>query len=126
MTVRYARQSTIQTNKPAFMISKKDYLLLRPWQEKRYENHRRKVNLIKKRINSKKITLCIQVLSASPAIDTKPPLHRQHVIVKLKKRQKESERCQEIEKNNLTLLKRLNHVSETNRIDNYWDKPLPT
>ncbi|EFA03364.1 hypothetical protein TcasGA2_TC013349 [Tribolium castaneum] len=89
------------------MISRKENLLVRPWQQRRFENHRKKVQ------------------SAGPAIDTRPPLPRQHVALKLKKRQKEAERCQEIEKNNFTLLKRLSYVMRTSRVDNYWATPQP-
>ncbi|XP_044266112.1 uncharacterized protein LOC123012333 isoform X2 [Tribolium madens] len=89
------------------MISRKENLLVRPWEQRRFENHRKKVQ------------------SAGPAIDTRPPLPRQHVTLKLKKKQKEEERCQEIEKNNFNLLKRLSYVMRTSRVDNYWTTPQP-
>ncbi|XP_063932071.1 uncharacterized protein LOC135144056 [Zophobas morio] len=89
------------------MISRRDNLLVRPWQQRRYDNHRKKVQ------------------TAAPAIDNRTPLPRQHVTLKLKKKQKESERCEEIEKNNFSLLKRLSYVMRTSRVDNAWSTPQP-
>ncbi|RZB40077.1 uncharacterized protein BDFB_008224, partial [Asbolus verrucosus] len=89
------------------MISRRENLLVRPWEQRRYDNHRRKVQ------------------SAGPAIDNKQPLPRQHVALKLKKKQKETERCQEIERNNFNLLKRLSYVMRTSRVDNNWTTPQP-
>ncbi|CAH0557142.1 unnamed protein product [Brassicogethes aeneus] len=89
------------------MISRKEYILYRPWQERKYENHRRKVQ------------------SAVAAIDNKPPLIRQHVNAKLKKQQREKERILKIERENFLLLQRLNSVTKKNRVDNHWKTPQP-
>ncbi|XP_019865092.1 uncharacterized protein LOC109594321 [Aethina tumida] len=89
------------------MISKKEYILTRPWQERKYAYHRRKVQ------------------SAVPAIDNKPPAMRPHVSLKLKKQQKEKERTKQIEWENFLLLQRLNYITRTNRVDNYWKTPQP-
>lgn len=62
---------------------------------------------------------------ALPAIDTRPPLPRQHVALKLKKQQKETERQQQIEKNNFSLLKRLSSAMRTSRVDNIWTTTQP-
>lgn len=63
--------------------------------------------------------------SALPAIDNHPPMNRNHVSHKLKKHQKENERIEKIEKDNLILLKRLSYIMRTNRVDNYWTTPQP-
>ncbi|XP_018331577.1 uncharacterized protein LOC108741309 [Agrilus planipennis] len=89
------------------MLSSKEKVLQRPWIEKKYRNHRRKV------------------LSAYPAIDNKPPEPRVHVAIKHKKIQKENERCLKIEKDNFLLLKKLCWIMKSNRVDNYWSEPLP-
>ncbi|XP_066249520.1 uncharacterized protein [Euwallacea similis] len=83
------------------MISTRENLLLRPWELRRYQNHRKKIQ------------------TATPAIDTKAPALRPHVAVKLKKLQKESERAQRIESENLILLQRLKHIMGTHWVDNY-------
>uniref|UniRef100_A0A6P7GM58 Uncharacterized protein LOC114340512 n=1 Tax=Diabrotica virgifera virgifera TaxID=50390 RepID=A0A6P7GM58_DIAVI len=89
------------------MISKKDNLLIRPWQQKKFAYHRHKVQ------------------SALPAVDTGPPPFREHVCVKLKKQQKEKERCRRIEQDNYFLMQRLNYVMRTSRVDNMWKTPQP-
>lgn len=89
------------------MISKKDNLLKRPWQQRKFDNHRRKVE------------------SALPAIDTHPPLYGSHVKVKLKKIQKEQERSQQINYENFLLLQKLNYITRTSRVDNTWKNPQP-
>ncbi|GJQ82816.1 hypothetical protein Trydic_g13518 [Trypoxylus dichotomus] len=89
------------------MLSRRDKLLIRPWQQKRFENHRRKV------------------CSALPAIDNKPPVSYNHVGWKLKKQQLEKERIKRIEKENLILLQKLNHIMKTCRVDHFWTNPPP-
>lgn len=84
------------------MLTRRENLLIRPWQERRYIQHRNKVE------------------TALPAIDVRPPAPRCHVTYKLKKLQKENERCARIEQDNFTLLQHLRHIMETNRVDNYW------
>ncbi|XP_066154009.1 uncharacterized protein [Euwallacea fornicatus] len=85
----------------------RENLLIRPWEVRRYQNHRKKVQ------------------AATPAIDTKAPALRPHVAIKLKKLQKESERAQRIENENLILLQRLKHIMGTHWVDNYLP-PQPT
>ncbi|KAG5889806.1 hypothetical protein JTB14_031354 [Gonioctena quinquepunctata] len=89
------------------MISRKESLLIKPWQQKTFDHHRQKVQ------------------SALPAIDTGPPPYRDHVNVKLKKQQKEKERCKKIEKDNYLLLQKLNYITRTSRVDNRWKTPQP-
>ncbi|XP_030745441.1 uncharacterized protein LOC115874418 [Sitophilus oryzae] len=83
------------------MISSKEKLLSLPWQQRKYENHKRKIQ------------------TAVPVVDNKSPPHRRHVAVKLKKLQKEDERSRRIEKDNLILLRRLNHIMTNHWLDNY-------
>ncbi|XP_018578253.1 uncharacterized protein LOC108916474 [Anoplophora glabripennis] len=89
------------------MISRKDNLLVRPWQQRKFENHRRKVQ------------------SALPAIDTSPPAYRSHVTIKLKKQQNENERCRKIERDNFLLLQKMDYIMKTSRLDNFWRTPQP-
>ncbi|KAG8305498.1 hypothetical protein J6590_068890 [Homalodisca vitripennis] len=89
------------------MLTRRENLLIRPWQERRYINHRNKVE------------------SALPAIDVRPPAQRQHVACKLKKQQKEAERCERIHQDNFTLLQHLSSIMKTNRLDNYWVEAPP-
>ncbi|KAK4880319.1 hypothetical protein RN001_008465 [Aquatica leii] len=89
------------------MLSRRDKVLILPWQQRKYENHLRKVR------------------SAAPVIDNRPPANREHVITKLKRKQTEIERCSQIEKDNLILLRKLNFITRTNRVDNYWSTPQP-
>lgn len=63
--------------------------------------------------------------SALPAIDVGPPKNRIHVSYKLKKQQKEIERCNKIEKDNLKLLQRLRSCMSTSRVDNSWATAQP-
>ncbi|KAF6214222.1 hypothetical protein GE061_008961 [Apolygus lucorum] len=65
------------------------------------------------------------VQAALPAIDNAPPPFREHVSYKLKKIQKESERCTQIISDNFTLLQHLSVIMKTTRIDHFWDEPPP-
>lgn len=65
------------------------------------------------------------MISATPAIDNKPPITRSHINVKLKKQQKEVERIRQIERDNNLLLKKMNYIMKTSRVDNYWTTPQP-
>ncbi|KAF5277735.1 hypothetical protein FQR65_LT03715 [Abscondita terminalis] len=89
------------------MLSRREKVLILPWQQRKYENHLRKVK------------------SALPTIDNRPPVSREHVMNKLKRKQTEVERCSQIERDNLILLRKLNHITRTNRVDNYWTIPQP-
>ncbi|XP_017774885.1 PREDICTED: uncharacterized protein LOC108561456 [Nicrophorus vespilloides] len=89
------------------MLTRRDKILVRPWEDRKYENHLRKIQ------------------SALPVIDNRTPPTREHVSTKLKKKQKEVERIAKIEVENLNLLRKMNFIMRTNRVDNYWTKPLP-
>lgn len=78
------------------------------------------LSLYLKQLNKNCIVLKFKVETALPAIDVQPPAPRYHVTCKLKKWQKEIERCARIEQDNFTLLQHLRHIMETNRVDNYW------
>lgn len=67
-----------------------------------------------------------KVQSAQPAIDFAPPAQQPHVLIKLKKIQKERERTKEIERENQRLLQKLSHIMTINRVENYWREPHPT
>ncbi|XP_058449833.1 uncharacterized protein LOC131429617 [Malaya genurostris] len=89
------------------MLTKKEKLLIRPWQMQRYYNHR------------------IKVETAAPAIDFHPPPERAHIIQKLKKQQKERERTEKIERDNIRLLQRLGSIMSKKRLDNIWTQARP-
>lgn len=71
------------------------------------------------------ITKLFQVLSAGPAIDNREPATRSHLLIKLKKHQKEKERHAKIERDNFSLLRNLAYIMRTNRVDNSWSTPQP-
>lgn len=89
------------------MLTKKEKLLIRPWQMQRYYNHR------------------IKVETAGPAIDFHPPPERAHITQKLKKLQKERERKEKIERDNIRLLQRLGAIMSKKRLDNIWTQARP-
>ncbi|CAK1602670.1 unnamed protein product [Parnassius mnemosyne] len=89
------------------MLSRRDKLLVQPWEEKRFKDHKYKVK------------------SALPAIDDRAPAARPHVALKLKKFQCEMDRKAKIQNDNFSLLQRLNAIMKVNRLDNHWTKPLP-
>ncbi|XP_058060820.1 uncharacterized protein LOC131211396 [Anopheles bellator] len=89
------------------MLTKKEKLLIRPWQMQRYINHR------------------IKVVTAVPAIDFHPPPERVHITQKLKKQQKELERQEKIEQENIRLLQRLGAIMSKKRLDNIWTYTRP-
>nr|XP_029720712.1 uncharacterized protein CFAP97D1-like [Aedes albopictus] len=89
------------------MLTKKEKLLIRPWQMQRYYNHR------------------IKVETAVPAIDYHPPPARAHITQKLKKLQKERERTEKIERDNIRLLQRLGAIMSKKRLDNIWTHARP-
>lgn len=90
------------------MLTKKEKLLIYPWQLKRFHHHRMKVQ------------------SAGPAIDFYPPNEYPHITAKLKKLQKESERQDKVNKDNIRLLQRLGSIMTTKRLKNFWDAPRPS
>ncbi|XP_053621067.1 uncharacterized protein LOC128681265 [Plodia interpunctella] len=89
------------------MLSRRDKLLLRPWEDRRFNDHRLKVK------------------SALPTIDTRAPAARPHVKLKLKLCQRELDRSYKIQSDNFSLLQRLHAIMKVNRLDNHWAKPLP-
>uniref|UniRef100_A0A336LLG1 CSON012026 protein n=1 Tax=Culicoides sonorensis TaxID=179676 RepID=A0A336LLG1_CULSO len=89
------------------MFTKKEKILIRPYWEKRYNQHREKV------------------IKATPRIDFHPPAEHNHVALKLKKAQKELERQRQIENENIRLLQRLGSIMTKKRIDNFWQTPRP-
>ncbi|CAH0405045.1 unnamed protein product [Chilo suppressalis] len=74
------------------MLSRRDKLLIQPWDDRRFKDHRSKVR------------------SALPAIDDRAPTARPHVAVKLKKFQRELDRKRKIQADNYSLLQRLNAI----------------
>lgn len=90
------------------MLTKKEKLLIYPWQLKRFHQHRKKVQ------------------SAGPAIDFYPPNEYPHITAKLKKVQKESERQDKVHKDNIRLLQRLGSIMTTKRLKNFWEAPRPS
>ncbi|XP_069696738.1 uncharacterized protein [Periplaneta americana] len=90
------------------MLTRREKLLIRPWQQRRYDHHLRKVQ------------------SALPAIDVGPPPSRGHVCCKLKKQQSEQERAARIERDNCRLLQRMGTIMRKNRLDNHWVTPPPS
>jgi hypothetical protein len=89
------------------MLTKKEKLLIYPYQLKRFHQHRKNVQ------------------SAGPAIDFYPPSEFPHITMKLKKLQKESERQEKVNKDNIRLLQRLGSIMTTKRLKNFWEKPRP-
>lgn len=90
------------------MLTKKEKLLTYPYQLKRFYQHRRNVE------------------SAGPVIDFYPPSEYSHITTKLKKLQKESERQEKVNKDNLRLLQRLGEIMTTKRLKNFWEHPRPS
>ena len=90
------------------MLTKKEKLLIYPWQLKRFNQHRKKVQ------------------SAGPAIDFYPPNDYPHITAKLKKLQKESERQDKVNKDNIRLLQRLGSIMTSKRLQNFWTSPRPS
>jgi Hemingway/CFA97 len=90
------------------MLTKKEKLLIYPYQLKRYYQHRRNVE------------------SAGPVIDFYPPSEYSHITTKLKKLQKESERQEKVNKDNVRLLQRLGSIMTTKRLKNFWEHPRPS
>ncbi|EEB19700.1 conserved hypothetical protein [Pediculus humanus corporis] len=90
------------------MLTRREKLLTRPWQLRRYNYHKKKL------------------VNAVSVIDIGPPAERDHVTIKLKKLQKERERQMKIEDENFILLQHLGSIMSKKRVDNYWEKEPPT
>ncbi|XP_059607494.1 uncharacterized protein LOC132255461 [Phlebotomus argentipes] len=89
------------------MLTKRDKLLVKPFLVERYNQHRKKVK------------------SAGPRIDFSSPPTYPHVIVKMKKIQKETERKATIERENVRLLQKLGAIMNTSRLENFWNTSRP-
>ncbi|GAB0091096.1 uncharacterized protein DMENIID0001_059020 [Sergentomyia squamirostris] len=89
------------------MLTKRDKLLVKPFMVERYNQHRRKVK------------------SAGPRIDFSTPPVYPHVVVKMKKIQKETERKASIERENVRLLQKLGAIMSTSRLENFWPVTRP-
>lgn len=89
------------------MLTKKEKLLIYPYQIKRYFQHRKNVQC------------------AGPVIDFYPPSEYSHITIKLKKLQKEAERQEKVNKDNVRLLQRLGSIMTTKRLKNFWEHPRP-
>ncbi|XP_055693146.1 uncharacterized protein LOC129795701 [Lutzomyia longipalpis] len=89
------------------MLTKRDKLLVKPFMVERYNQHRKKVK------------------SAGPRIDDSSPPIYTHVIVKMKKIQKERERKASIERENVRLLQKLGAIMNTSRLENFWNTSRP-
>ncbi|XP_037828890.1 uncharacterized protein CFAP97D1 [Lucilia sericata] len=89
------------------MISRRDKLLIHPWEQRRYEHHREKVK------------------SAKAAIDRTPPVFYPHIVQKAKKQQTEKERTLYVENENVRLLQRLADIMRTKRMPDFWREPRP-
>lgn len=89
------------------MISRRDKLLIHPWEQRRYDQHRDKVK------------------SAKSAIDRAPPIHYPHIAQKAKKQQWEMERTLHVEAENVRLLQRLSDIMRSKRMPDFWREPRP-
>ncbi|CAB3237673.1 unnamed protein product [Arctia plantaginis] len=89
------------------MLSRRDKLLIQPWEERRFKDHRSKLAKMR------------------AAVDTRAPAARPHVALKLKKASQEQDRTNRVQRDNYTILQRLERIMKVNRLDNRWSKPLP-
>lgn len=89
------------------MISRRDKLLIHPWEQRRYEQHREKVK------------------SAKAAIDRSPPVFYPHIVQKAKKQQSERERTLHVEAENVRLLQSLSDIMRSKRMPDFWREPRP-
>ncbi|XP_055706426.1 uncharacterized protein LOC129803697 [Phlebotomus papatasi] len=89
------------------MLTKRDKLLVKPFMVERYNQHRKKVK------------------SAGPRIDFSSPPIYPHVMVKMKKIQKENERKASIERENVRLLQKLGAIMNMSRLENFWNSTRP-
>ncbi|XP_050528730.1 uncharacterized protein LOC126898573 [Daktulosphaira vitifoliae] len=89
------------------MLTRKEALFIKPFQERLYCQHKTKLK------------------SATARVDTKSPQEWNHVVKKQKKLQKEKERCTQIYINNSILWQHLNNIMSTRRVDNHWKYQQP-
>uniref|UniRef100_A0A0N7ZDB0 Uncharacterized protein n=1 Tax=Scylla olivacea TaxID=85551 RepID=A0A0N7ZDB0_SCYOL len=82
------------------MLTRREVVVEKPFQDRRYKDHRRKV------------------MSALPRIDTGPPVEYPHLVVKLKKLRLEKDRQGKICEDNLKLAHRMAIIMRTKRLDN--------
>jgi hypothetical protein len=100
------------------MLTRRENLLIRPWQQRRYNNHKDKVKF--HFIFNIFANIKTQLRAATAVIDSGPPKERGHVTMKLKKMQFEEERIEKIELDNVRLLQRMASIMRTSRLDNKW------
>ncbi|XP_050427373.1 uncharacterized protein LOC126837496 [Adelges cooleyi] len=89
------------------MLSRKEELFVKPFQQRLYHQHKSKLK------------------SATARVDNTPPQEWSHIVRKKKKFQKEKERCTQILINNSILWQHLNNIMSTSRVDNRWDGEQP-
>lgn len=117
--------------------------MIQPFIEQNYKKHRRKVRCLPSfyflLTNLFQLILLLifslsyfvfpwssmKVQSAQAAIDFSRPSDHTHVLIKLKKIQKERERMHEIERENQRLLQKLSQIMSVNRLENFWKQPHP-
>lgn len=101
------RDFTCKLDQLRTMLTKRDKLLVKPFMVERYNQHRKKVK------------------SAGPRIDFSSPPIYPHVMVKMKKIQKENERKASIERENVRLLQKLGAIMNMSRLENFWNSTRP-
>ncbi|XP_072936608.1 uncharacterized protein [Epargyreus clarus] len=87
------------------MLSRRDKLLVQPWEDRRFKDHRSKV------------------AAARAAVDARAPARRPHV--QAPRAPREAERVARVQRDNQRLLQRLAALMRTKRLDDRWLKPLP-
>ncbi|XP_037793851.1 uncharacterized protein CFAP97D2-like [Penaeus monodon] len=87
------------------MLTRREVVIEKPFQDRRYNDHRRKVQ------------------SALPRIDAGPPREYPHLILKLKKLRLEKDRQGKICEDNIKLVHRMAIIMRTKRLDNINTAP---
>ncbi|XP_050699549.1 protein ENL-like [Eriocheir sinensis] len=87
------------------MLTRREVVVEKPFRDRRYKDHRRKVR------------------SALPRIDTGPPVEYPHLVVKLKKLRLERDRQGKICDDNIKLVHRMAIIMRTKRLDNINKAP---
>ncbi|XP_066967075.1 forkhead box protein C1 [Macrobrachium rosenbergii] len=87
------------------MLTRREVIIEKPFRDRRYKDHRRKVR------------------SALPRIDAGPPPEYPHLVLKLKKLRMETDRQGKICQDNLNLVHRMAIIMRTKRLDNINTAP---
>ncbi|XP_068247559.1 uncharacterized protein [Palaemon carinicauda] len=87
------------------MLTRREVIIEKPFRDRRYKDHRRKVQ------------------SALPRIDAGPPPEYPHLVLKLKKLRMETDRQGKICQDNLKLVHRMAIIMRTKRLDNINTAP---